>query len=110
MAKARAEVEVVMRQAGEQAAYDAGVPGLPSDIIKTLGRLKFRTSFGQNVLNHVIETSHLAAIIAAEIGGDVQIAKMGGLLHDIGKALDHEVEGPHAAIGASLAPCAAELF
>ena len=103
VAKARAEVEVVMRQAGEQAAYDAGVPGLPADIIKTLGRLKFRTSFGQNVLNHVVETSHLAAIIAAEIGADVQVAKMGGLLHDVGKALDHEVEGPHAAIGASLA-------
>jgi ribonuclease Y len=103
VAKARAEVEVVMRQAGEQAAYDAGVPGLPADIIKTLGRLKFRTSFGQNVLQHVVETSHLAAIIAAEIGADVQIAKMGGLLHDVGKALDHEVEGPHAAIGAALA-------
>jgi ribonuclease Y len=102
VAKARAEVDVVMRQAGEQAAYDAGVPGLPADIIKTLGRLKYRTSYGQNVLNHVVETSHLAAIIAAEIGADVQIAKMGGLLHDIGKALDHEVEGPHAAIGAAL--------
>ncbi|MEA2610199.1 MAG: ribonucrease, partial [Chloroflexota bacterium] len=103
VAKARAEVDVVMRQAGEQAAYDAGVPGLPADIVKTLGRLKFRTSFGQNVLNHVVETSHLAAIIAAEVGADVQIAKMGGLLHDIGKAVDHEVEGPHAAIGASIA-------
>ena len=103
VAKARAEVDVVMRQAGEQAAYEAGVPGLPADIIKTLGRLKFRTSYGQNVLNHVVETSHLAAIIAAEIGADVQVAKMGGLLHDIGKAVDHEVEGPHAAIGASIA-------
>ena len=92
-----------MRQAGEQAAYEAGVPGLPADIIKTLGRLKFRTSYGQNVLNHVVETSHLAAVIAAEIGADVQVAKMGGLLHDIGKAVDHEVEGPHAAIGASIA-------
>ncbi len=103
VAKARAEVDVVMRQAGEQAAYEAGVPGLPADIIKTLGRLKFRTSYGQNVLNHVVETSHLAAIIAAEVGADVQVAKMGGLLHDIGKALDHEVEGPHAAIGAQVA-------
>ena len=93
VAKARAEVDVVMRQAGEQAAYEAGVPGLPADIIKTLGRLKFRTSYGQNVLNHVVETSHLAAIIAAEIGADVQVAKMGGLLHDIGKAVDHEVGG-----------------
>jgi ribonuclease Y len=103
VAKARAEVDLVMRQAGEQAAYDAGVPGLPADIIKTLGRLKFRTSYGQNVLNHVVETSHLAAIIAAEVGADVQVAKMGGLLHDLGKAVDHEVEGPHAAIGASIA-------
>jgi ribonuclease Y len=103
VAKARAEVDVIMRTAGEQAAYEAGVPGLPADIIKTLGRLKFRTSYGQNVLNHVVETSHLAAVIAAEIGADVQVAKMGGLLHDIGKAVDHEVEGPHAAIGAQIA-------
>ncbi|HSK52098.1 MAG TPA: ribonuclease Y [Clostridia bacterium] len=103
VAKARAEVELVMRQAGESAAYDAGVPGLPAELIKLLGRLKYRTSYGQNVLNHVVETSHLAAVVAAEIGADVQIAKMGGLLHDIGKALDHEVEGPHAAIGAQVA-------
>jgi ribonucrease Y len=103
VAKARAEVELVIRQAGEQAAYDAGVPGLPAEIIKLLGRLKYRTSYGQNVLNHVVETSHLAAVIAAEIGADVQVAKMGGLLHDIGKAVDHEVEGPHAAIGAQIA-------
>ena len=103
VAKARAEVDLTMRQAGEQAAYDAGVPGLPAEIIKLLGRLKYRTSYGQNVLNHVVETSHLAAVIAAEIGADVQIAKMGGLLHDIGKAVDHEVEGPHAAIGAAIA-------
>jgi ribonucrease Y len=103
VSKARAEVELVMRQAGETAAYDTGVPGLPAELIKLLGRLKFRTSYGQNVLNHVVETSHLAAVVAAEIGGDVQIAKMGGLLHDIGKAVDHEVEGPHAAIGAQIA-------
>jgi ribonuclease Y len=101
--KARAEVDLVIRQAGEQAAYEAGVPGLPPEIVKLLGRLKYRTSYGQNVLNHVVETSRLAAIIAAEIGADVQIAKMGGLLHDIGKAVDHEVEGPHAAIGAQIA-------
>jgi len=101
--KARAEVELVMRQAGETAAYEAGVPGLPAELIKLLGRLKYRTSYGQNVLNHVVETSHLAAVVAAEVGGDVQIAKMGGLLHDIGKAVDHEVEGPHAAIGAQIA-------
>ncbi len=103
VAKARAEVDLVMRQAGEQAAYDAGVPGLPPEIVKLLGRLKYRTSYGQNVLNHVVETSRLAAVIAAETGADVQIAKMGGLLHDIGKAVDHEVEGPHAAIGAAIA-------
>jgi ribonucrease Y len=103
VAKSRAEVDLVMRQAGEQAAYDAGVPGLPPEIIKLLGRLKYRTSYGQNVLNHVVETSRLAAVIAAEVGADVQVAKMGGLLHDIGKAVDHEVEGPHAAIGASIA-------
>ena len=103
VAKARAEVDLVMRQAGEQAAYDAGVPGLPPEIIKLLGRLKYRTSYGQNVLNHVVETSRLAAVIAAEVGADIQIAKMGGLLHDIGKAVDHEQEGPHADVGAQLA-------
>jgi ribonuclease Y len=103
VAKARAEVDLVIRQAGEQASYDAGVPGLPPEIVKMLGRLKFRTSYGQNVLNHVVETSRLAAIIAAEVGADVQVSKMGGLLHDIGKAVDHEVEGPHAAIGAQIA-------
>ncbi len=103
VAKARAEVDLVIRQAGEQAAYDTGLPGLPPEIVKLLGRLKYRTSYGQNVLNHSIETSRLAAIIAAEVGADVQVAKMGGLLHDMGKAVDHEVEGPHAAIGAQIA-------
>ncbi len=103
VAKARAEVDVIIRQAGEQAAYDAGVPGLPADILKLLGRLKYRTSYGQNVLLHSVETSALASVIAAELGGDIMIAKMGGLLHDIGKAVDHEVEGPHAAIGAAIA-------
>ncbi len=103
VAKARAEVELVIRQAGEQAAYDAGVPGLPTEILRLLGRLKFRTSYGQNVLLHVVETSRLAAIIAAELGADVMAAKTGGLLHDMGKAIDHEVEGPHAAIGAAVA-------
>jgi ribonuclease Y len=101
--KARAEVDLIIRQAGEQAVYDAGVPGLPPELVKTLGRLKYRTSYGQNVLLHCVETSHLAAIIAAELGADIQAAKIGGLLHDIGKALDHEIEGPHAAIGAALA-------
>jgi ribonuclease Y len=103
VAKARAEVDIVIRQAGEAAAYEAGVPGLPPELIKLLGRLKYRTSYGQNVLQHVIETSRLASIIAAETGADIQIAKMGGLLHDIGKAVDHEIEGPHAAIGGQIA-------
>jgi ribonuclease Y len=101
--KAQAEVDVVIREAGESAAYDTGVPGLPAEILVLLGRLKYRTSFGQNVLNHVKETSLLAGVIAAELGADVQVAKLGGLLHDIGKAVDHEVDGPHAAIGAEIA-------
>jgi len=103
VAKCRAEVELVIRQAGEQAAYDVGVPGLPPEILKTLGRLKYRTSYGQNVLLHSIETAFIAANIAGELGADIMVAKMGGLLHDLGKAVDHEGEGPHAAIGAQLA-------
>ena len=103
VAKSRQELEVVMRQAGEQAAYDAGVPGLHPELIKLLGRLKYRTSYGQNVLNHCIETARLAGLLAAEIGANVTESKKGGLLHDIGKAVDHEVEGPHAAIGGDIA-------
>jgi ribonucrease Y len=103
VAKCRSEIEVVMRQAGEQAAYDAGVPGLHPELIKLLGRLKYRTSYGQNVLDHCIETARLGGMLAAEIGANVADSKKGGLLHDIGKAVDHEVEGPHAAIGAEIA-------
>jgi len=103
VAKCRSEIEVVMRQAGEQAAYDAGVPGLHPELIKLLGRLKYRTSYGQNVLDHCIETARLAGMLAAEIGANVGESKKGGLLHDIGKAVDHEVEGPHAAIGGEIA-------
>jgi ribonucrease Y len=103
VAKARAEVDLVIRQTGEAAAYDAGVPGLPPEIIKLLGRLKFRTSYGQNVLQHSLETARLAATIASEVGADAMVAKTAGLLHDIGKAVDHEIEGPHAAIGAQIA-------
>jgi ribonucrease Y len=103
VAKAKAEVELIMRQAGDAAAYETGVPGLPPEIIKLLGRLKFRTSYGQNVLQHSVETARLAATIASETGADVMVAKMGGLLHDIGKAVDHELEGPHAALGAQIA-------
>ncbi|MCC6618142.1 MAG: ribonuclease Y [Chloroflexi bacterium] len=103
VAKSRSELDVVMRQAGEQAAYDAGVPGLHPELIKLLGRLKYRTSYGQNVLNHSIETARLGGLLAAEIGANIGDSKKGGLLHDIGKAVDHEVDGPHAAIGGDIA-------
>ncbi|MBX3029199.1 MAG: ribonuclease Y [Chloroflexi bacterium] len=103
VAKAKAEVDQSIKQAGEAAAYDTGVAGLPPEMIRLLGRLRYRTSYGQNVLKHVMETARLAAVIAAEVGADVAQAKLGGLLHDIGKAVDHEVEGPHAAIGAQIA-------
>jgi len=101
--KSREEVTQIIREAGEQAAIDAGVPGLHPEILRLLGRLKFRTSYGQNQLNHVVETAHIAAILAAEVGANVQVAKAGALLHDLGKAIDHEVEGPHALIGADMA-------
>ncbi len=96
----RKEVDRIIREEGERAAYEAGVPGLHNKILEMLGRLKFRTSYGQNMHAHAIETAHLSGLIAAELGADVTIAKAGGLLHDIGKAIDHEVEGPHAIIGA----------
>jgi ribonucrease Y len=97
---ANQEVEQSIREEGERAAYEAGVPGLHPEIIKLLGRLRFRTSYGQNQHAHAIESAHLAGMIAAELGADVAVAKAGGLLHDIGKAIDHEVEGTHATIGA----------
>jgi ribonuclease Y len=103
VAKAREEVDQIIREAGEQAALEAGVPGLRPEILKLLGRLKFRTSYGQNQLDHSVETAHLAGILAAELGANIQVAKAGALLHDLGKAVDHEVEGPHALIGADLA-------
>lgn len=99
----RKEVDRLIREEGERAAYDANVPGLKPELIKTMGRLKFRTSFGQNQLSHAVETANLAGMMAAELGADVATARMGGLLHDIGKALDHEVEGSHAIIGAEYA-------
>jgi len=102
VAKAKEEVEATLYSAGEQAAYQAGVHGLRPELIRLLGRLKYRTSYGQNVLAHSTEVAHLASMIAAELGADVAIAKKTGLLHDIGKAVDREVEGSHAAIGADL--------
>jgi ribonuclease Y len=100
--KTREEVEVIMQNAGEQAAYEVGVQGLRPELIKLLGRLKYRTSYGQNMLSHSVESAYLAGMIAAELGTNVATAKKAGLLHDIGKAVDHEVEGSHAAIGANL--------
>ena len=100
--KAKTEVEVIIRTEGEQAAYDAGVPGLHPELIKLLGQLKFRTSYGQNVLLHSLEVAHLAGMLASDIGADAGTARKAGLLHDIGKAVDYEVEGAHALIGAKL--------
>ncbi len=100
---ARAEVEQIIKEEGERAAAEAGVPGLHPEILKLLGRLKFRTSYGQNQHAHAIEVARLAGILAAELGADVKTAKMGGLLHDLGKAIDHKFEGTHAQLGADLA-------
>ncbi|MBM4436500.1 MAG: ribonuclease Y [Actinobacteria bacterium] len=100
--KAQSEVNEIIVREGERAAYDAGVAGLPSEILRTMGRLRFRHSYGQNVLSHSVEVSLLAATIAAEAGGNVDVARQAGLVHDVGKAIDHEVEGPHALIGGQL--------
>jgi len=97
------EVEATVVEEGQRAASKVGLPGLHPELIKLLGKLKYRTSYGQNQLIHALETAHLAAMMAAELGADVDLAKEAGLLHDIGKAVDHEVEGPHALIGADIA-------
>jgi ribonuclease Y len=100
--KTKTEVEATVRSEGERAAYEAGIPGLHPELIKLLGQLKFRTSYGQNVLTHSLEVSHLSGMLAGEIGANVSVARKAGLLHDIGKAIDHQTEGPHALIGADL--------
>lgn len=97
--KARAEVDALVKQKGEEAAYEVGVVGLDERLITLLGRLNFRTSYGQNVLRHSIEMAHIAGMLAAELGANVDVAKAGALLHDIGKAVDHEIDGTHVEIG-----------
>jgi ribonucrease Y len=101
--KTQQEVDQIMREEGERVAYEANVQGLHPDLIKLLGRLKYRTSYGQNVLQHSLECALLAAHMAAELGANINVAKTAALLHDIGKAVDHEVQGPHALIGADIA-------
>lgn len=101
--KARQEVENSIRIAGEDACDQTNIHGLHPELVKLLGRLKYRTSYGQNVLKHSIEVAHMAGMLAADIGADVKIAKRGGLLHDIGKAIDHEMEGNHVELGVQMA-------
>jgi len=101
--KSRAEVDTIIKEEGERAAFEAAVHGLNPDLLKSLGRLHFRFSMGQNVLKHSVEVAHLCAILAAELGADVNVARKAGLLHDLGKGVSHEVEGPHALIGADIA-------
>jgi len=101
--KARKDVDIAIKEAGEEAIVEASSPGLHSEIVRSLGRLKYRYSYGQNQLKHAVETANLAAMIAHELGANVEVARRGGLLHDIGKSIDHDVEGTHAMLGAELA-------
>lgn len=103
VAKVRKDVEQTIKEAGENACFDCDIHNMHPELIKVLGRLKYRTSYGQNVLNHSLEVSYLAGLLAAEVGANQKIAARGGLLHDIGKAVDHEVEGTHVSIGVDLA-------